>query len=140
MGSPYVCAVCGDAITLGRHKSGWRHSSAGHFDHQVIRTARGLERRNETVADQTDTLRELWVFGNRDQSYVVQFVDGQTLRLSALHWGCDRGRAPHATAEIVAVLNPGPSGCETGGALYFDIADVVEVKDEATDTIVFKAV
>ena len=40
MPSPYVCAVCGNAITLGRHKSGWRHSSDGHYDHQVIPVAR----------------------------------------------------------------------------------------------------
>ena len=40
MASPYVCAVCGNAVTLGRHKSGWRHSSDGHYDHQVIKIAR----------------------------------------------------------------------------------------------------
>jgi hypothetical protein len=40
MASPYVCAVCGKAITLGRHKSGWRHASDGHYDHKVIKIAR----------------------------------------------------------------------------------------------------
>jgi hypothetical protein len=40
MASPYVCAVCGNAVTLGRHESGWRHKSEGHYDHKVIKIAR----------------------------------------------------------------------------------------------------
>src|SRR4051812_33052033 len=35
MMSPYVCAVCGSSITLGRHKSGWRHSDGERHDHRV---------------------------------------------------------------------------------------------------------
>ena len=35
MVSPYVCAVCGQPITLGRHESGWRHSSDKRSDHRV---------------------------------------------------------------------------------------------------------
>jgi hypothetical protein len=35
MSSPYVCAVCGQPITIGRHKSGWRHSSDKRSDHRV---------------------------------------------------------------------------------------------------------
>ena len=35
MSSPYVCAVCGQPITVGRHKSGWCHSSAKKSNHRV---------------------------------------------------------------------------------------------------------
>jgi hypothetical protein len=27
-------------VRLGRHKSGWRHSSDGHYDHKVVKIAR----------------------------------------------------------------------------------------------------
>lgn len=40
MASTYVCAICGDPVTLGRHKSGWRHLSRGHRDHQAVQIAR----------------------------------------------------------------------------------------------------
>lgn len=40
MKSPYVCSICGQAVMIGRHKSGWRHCSEGHFDHAVIRMER----------------------------------------------------------------------------------------------------
>jgi len=49
MSSPYVCAVCGQPITLGRHKSGWRHSSDKRSDHRVKPI-----RRNEYVPDSED--------------------------------------------------------------------------------------
>jgi len=35
MSSPYVCAICGQPITIGRHNSGWRHSSDKRSDHRV---------------------------------------------------------------------------------------------------------
>lgn len=38
--SPYVCAVCGQPITLGRHSSGWRHKATERADHQVQKIAR----------------------------------------------------------------------------------------------------
>ena len=40
MPTPYVCAACGQPITLGRHKSGWRHVKDAHPDHKVVKVAR----------------------------------------------------------------------------------------------------
>ena len=40
MPSPYVCAVCGQPITLGRHKSGWRHTNESHSDHRILKLPR----------------------------------------------------------------------------------------------------
>ena len=40
MNSPFVCAVCGEPIMIGRHKSGWRHKSNQHADHRVQKMAR----------------------------------------------------------------------------------------------------
>ena len=36
MDTPYVCAVCGRAIMVGRHSSGWRHAAEEHADHRVV--------------------------------------------------------------------------------------------------------
>jgi hypothetical protein len=35
MRTPYVCAVCGGSIEIGRHKSGWRHKDDSRSDHRV---------------------------------------------------------------------------------------------------------
>jgi hypothetical protein len=40
MKSPYVCAVCGGSIQIGRHKSGWRHVDESRSDHRVRRIER----------------------------------------------------------------------------------------------------
>jgi len=47
MASPFVCRVCGEAITLGRHGSGWRHASGDHTDHKVRKIPREEYRRLE---------------------------------------------------------------------------------------------
>jgi hypothetical protein len=52
MKSPYVCAVCGGTIQIGRHKSGWRHIDDARSDHRVRRMDRAeyeeLQRRGES--------------------------------------------------------------------------------------------
>jgi hypothetical protein len=40
MKSPYVCAICGQAVMIGRHKGGWRHCAEVHSDHPVKRVKR----------------------------------------------------------------------------------------------------
>jgi hypothetical protein len=40
MKGPYVCAVCGGTIQIGRHKSGWRHIDDARSDHRVRRMDR----------------------------------------------------------------------------------------------------
>jgi hypothetical protein len=40
MKSPYVCAVCGGSVQIGRHKSGWRHVDESRSDHRVRRIER----------------------------------------------------------------------------------------------------
>jgi hypothetical protein len=40
MKTPYVCAVCGGSIQIGRHKSGWRHIDEARPDHRVRRIDR----------------------------------------------------------------------------------------------------
>jgi hypothetical protein len=40
MKSPYVCAVCGSSIQIGRHRSGWRHVDESRSDHRVRRIER----------------------------------------------------------------------------------------------------
>jgi hypothetical protein len=40
MNSPYVCAVCGGSIQIGRHDSGWRHKDESRSDHRVRRIER----------------------------------------------------------------------------------------------------
>jgi len=40
MVSPYVCAVCGSPVRVGRDTSGWRRSSEGHHDHKAVIIAR----------------------------------------------------------------------------------------------------
>ena len=40
MKSPYVCAVCGEPIEVGRHSSGWRHAATVRADHAVRKIAR----------------------------------------------------------------------------------------------------
>lgn len=40
MSSPFVCEICGEAIQIGRHGSGWRHASGGHSNHRVKKIAR----------------------------------------------------------------------------------------------------
>jgi transcription initiation factor TFIIIB Brf1 subunit/transcription initiation factor TFIIB len=52
MKGPYVCAVCGGTIQIGRHKSGWRHIDDARSDHRVRRMGRAeyeeLQRRGES--------------------------------------------------------------------------------------------
>ena len=40
MSSPFVCEICGADITIGRHRSGWRHTAGSHFDHRVKKIGR----------------------------------------------------------------------------------------------------
>jgi hypothetical protein len=52
MKGPYVCAVCGGTIQIGRHKSGWRHIDDARSDHRVRRMDRAeyeeFHRRSES--------------------------------------------------------------------------------------------
>jgi hypothetical protein len=40
MKSPYVCALCGESIKIGRHKSGWRHTTDSQAEHAVKKVTR----------------------------------------------------------------------------------------------------
>jgi len=30
------CVTCGEQLTIGRHRSGWRHRKAKRYDHRAI--------------------------------------------------------------------------------------------------------
>ena len=76
MASPYVCAVCGSPVRLGRHKSGWRHSSEGHYDHKAVKVAReeymAAERTRVAIVMHADFATKLPALAGQFHVWVVE--------------------------------------------------------------------
>jgi len=102
MASPYVCAVCGSPVCLGRHKSGWRHRSEGHFDHKAVKIARdeymAAERTRVAIVMHSD-------FGTQLASLAGQFhvwvVDTPANRQAAeAFWALGPGDRTHGVTTF----------------------------------------
>jgi len=68
----------------------------------------------------------------------VTFRDGEQFELRAIGIGQDQGRPPHADGLIVQRI-VGKEGQDPGTALFFWLADVVEIQAVADGSVVYAA-